>query len=345
MMYKLNEIPIKTTNNFKINDIDIDLDVPSDYLLKDFEISSNYLNDFKIAIKVKEKPITSKIGLSFKKYLDVKILIYKYTSIPEPIILTYNFKESDVLVDNISIEYEESSSADFIIKYNSIDDGCHFHNLIENVKASDYSRGSVTIINNLNNNSVNMCSVNCDLSNNSFIKHNLVDLNGKIRIYNAYGEVRDNAENNFNNIYIGNNDSVIDMMYDFKNVGKKSVNNLVVEGSLNGNSKKKFRGIIDFLEGSVDSIGKENENCVLLSDSCISRSLPMLLCHEESVIGAHGESSGKVDAEKLFYLMSRGFSEKESEKLIITGNFLKIINEIPDSNTRDDLLEIIDIII
>ena len=341
MKYNLNKIPVKTTNNFKINDVELDIDVPTKYDFKEFEINSNYLNDFKIVIDTKEKEINSKIGLTFKKYLDIEILIYKYTSIPEPIILTYNFSDSDVLIDRINIKYEESSSADFIIKYNSIDEGSHFHHLFENVEMSDNSRGSITIINTMNENSINMCSFNNKLSDNSFFKKNLIDLSGKVRVYNAYGEVNYSAENYFNNIYIGNNDSIIDMMYDFKNIGKKSINNLVVEGSLNDHSKKKFRGIIDFLEGSVDSIGKENENCVLLSDTCISRSLPMLLCHEESVVGAHGESSGKVSADKLFYLMSRGFSEKDAEKLIITANFLKIVNEIPSEEVRVELLDII----
>ena len=56
------------------------------------------------------------------------------------------------------------------------------------------------------------------------------------------------------------------------------------------------RGVqIVYSEGSSNSIGKENENCLLLSDSSISRSLPMLLCHEENVEGAHSVSTGKIN--------------------------------------------------
>jgi len=133
--------------------------------------------------------------------------------------------------------------------------------------------------------------------------------------------------------------SNIDINYNLENIGKKTTNNLIVEGALDNNSKKNFRGIIDFKEGATSSIGQENENCILLSDTCRTRSLPALLCHEEDVVGAHGESSGKIPKEKLFYLMSRGYTEKEAEKLIVIANFNSIINKINDEETKQELLD------
>ena len=106
-------------------------------------------------------------------------------------------------------------------------------------------------------------------------------------------------------------------------------------GSLSGNSYKTFKGTIDFLEGSSKSFGEENENCILLSDTATSKSLPMLLCHEEDVEGAHGVSTGKIDEEKLFYLMSRGIEEKEAKKLIINANYNIVIDKILDEDIKD----------
>ena len=68
----------------------------------------------------------------------------------------------------------------------------------------------------------------------------------------------------------------------------------------------------------------------------------MLLCHEEDVEGAHGVSSGKVDEEKVFYLMTRGITRKDAEKLIIKANFNKIIELIKDEDIKEYILKEID---
>jgi Fe-S cluster assembly scaffold protein SufB len=114
---------------------------------------------------------------------------------------------------------------------------------------------------------------------------------------------------------------------------------MIIEGALNDNAKNHFKGIIDFIEGSKNAVGYENENCLLFSDKAISKSLPMLLCHEEDVSGTHSVSTGKPDEDKLFYLKSRGISEDESKKLIMIGNFTKALTKVKN---KEEILEYID---
>ena len=59
------------------------------------------------------------------------------------------------------------------------------------------------------------------------------------------------------------------------------------------------------------------------------------MCGEENVDGTHSVSSGKIDENKLFYLMSRGLSETEAKKVIISSNFKKIIDLLPDEIKED----------
>ena len=122
------------------------------------------------------------------------------------------------------------------------------------------------------------------------------------------------------------------------NLNKPNTNSeLVVEGLLKDNSKKSFKGTLDFKEGSSNSVGHENENCILLSDTAKSKSLPMMLCHEENVDGAHGVSTGKIDEEKLFYLMSRGLSKDESIRLILNANINKILLNLNYEKLQEEL--------
>ena len=83
-------------------------------------------------------------------------------------------------------------------------------------------------------------------------------------------------------------------------------------------ARKNFKGTIDFKTGSKKAKGKENEYCTLLSDTSYSKALPMLLCTEDDVEGEHSTATGKVDDNELFYIMTRGISEKEAKKMIVT---------------------------
>ena len=53
-------------------------------------------------------------------------------------------------------------------------------------------------------------------------------------------------------------------------------------------------------------------------------------------------SSGKVDEDKLFYIMTHGYSRKDAEKLIVMANFSKILSNISDNKIRDEIINIIE---
>lgn len=333
MKYKLNKLETKTTNNFKVNELEIDLEVKPFNTKKIYEVEG--LN---ISQTIKNKKITSKVGLDFNKYLEVEINITK--SSQKPLLLNYYFEKENSLISKLKIIYEKDISRDIIIRYQSIDNMHHFNFLVETIEMKENSIGTITYLNNLNSKSTNIISYEGTLADNSSITHNIIDLGGNIRIYNASIESIGNySKNYFNNLYIGKDNDIIDMNYLFKNKGEKSLNELKVEGLLKDNATKVFKGTIDFLKGAKKAIGKESENCLLLSDTAISRSLPMMLCHEEDVEGSHGVSTGKVSKDKLFYLMTKGLSKKEAERLIVKANFNSVIQSIKEEKIQEEILE------
>lgn len=340
MKYILNKLQEKTTNNFRVNDIKLDLDLPENLNFKKYEIKNNKLE---ITEEEKTENLTSKIGLTLNKYKELNIKVPKYFNVKEPIIIRYTFEENNDLVENINIEYESSSSANIIFIYNSKDDTKSFHFFKENLIMQENSNATISIINLINSNSESFISIESNVKENASVTHNIIDLGGKIRLSNVYSELKEyNASNKINSIYLGSSEDIIDINYYLKNISKKTSSIIRTEGCLLDSSKKTFRGTIDFVKGAEKSIGDEQENCVIMSDKAKSKSLPVLLCGEEDVEGSHGVSSGKVDESKLFYLMSRGFSEKQAKRLIISANLTKIINNIPDELIKEEVNEYLD---
>ena len=333
MEYILNEIPVKTTNNFNINDLKINLSLPKTYEFK------KYISN--IDIEYSEiKNFNTKIGLEFKKALNIDITIKD--KIDDLIELTYEFTNNDVLINNINITYLENSSADIILRYVSKDLNPHFNYIKQNIKMNKYSIGNITVINNLNDSSYNFIASESIVLDNSNLNQNLIDISSNIKVYNYYSNVLNYAKSTLNNIYIGLKENILDMNYNYINTGIKSVTNIESVGVLNDSASKKFRGTIDFISGSSNSIGKVLESVILLSDTCKSSSVPILLCGEENVEGAHSISTGKIDLDKLFYLMSRGMNKKEASITIILGNFNKIINNINNIKVKEELIKIIE---
>ena len=328
MKYVLNETPIRTSNNFKINDFIVDLDIKKDNFSK-YEINNINYNE-----SIKDN-FNSKIGLKDDKYLNIDI------AAKDNIMIKNTFDESNYLVSQININLKENINSNIIILYKSEKEVFNNSKIVINAKKN--SKSNISIINLLNNDSKSLISIENTEEDNSDVTINFIDLGGNLKISNYYSKLDGiNSKNNFNNIYMGINDDKIDMNFYLANNNKNTTGYILSNGSLDNNSHKAFKGTIDFIEGSSKSIGEENENCIMLSDTCISRSLPMLLCHEEDVQGAHGVSTGKIDESKLFYLMSKGISENEAKKLIINANFNDIINEITNEEIRQLVTEVID---
>ena len=334
MEYILNETPLKTTNNFRINNIKVDLDIKETNFN---EYNFNFKDDLDIKTEIKNN-FDSKIGLKSDKYLYLDITPKK--DIEKLLIINYEFN-NDYLVSNININLEHNLNTIICFRGTS-----SLLNFKLTVNSKENINSNISVVNLTTSDSTSLIAMENSVNTNSNIVTNYVDLRGKLRISNYYSDLnKEKSSSAFNTIYIGNNDERLDMNYYVKNNNKKTISNMLFQGALLDNSYKSLKGTIDFIKGSSKSKGEENENCILLSDKCKSRSLPMLLCHEEDVMGAHGMSSGKIDVEKIFYLMSKGISEEDAKKLIINANFKIVLDNILDDSIKTEIEEIINEII
>ncbi len=134
-------------------------------------------------------------------------------------------------------------------------------------------------------------------------------------------------------LYLVDNDNELDINYIINHRGIKTRSYLDIKGILRDRAKKTFRGTIDIKKGAVNASGKENEAVLLIDDDVINKSIPIILCSEEDVEGAHGASIGKLDEEILFYMQSRGIEEKKIYKIIAKARVEELCQKIKDEKT------------
>ena len=115
--------------------------------------------------------------------------------------------------------------------------------------------------------------------------------------------------------YLGAEKQKRDFNYSIKQRGCLTESNLDANGVLAGESKKTLRGTIDFVHGCKGSTGNERETVLLADKNVVNKTVPVILCDEDDVMGNHGATIGHVRPEQHFYLSCRGLSDKAIESL------------------------------
>ncbi|MGL4740785.1 MAG: Fe-S cluster assembly protein SufD [Sarcina sp.] len=263
------------------------------------------------------------------------------TKIEEPIIIDFEMNEKNkTLVDNIVVVAKEDSQVEIIVKYSSDENLEGYHNGVARVLASKNAKVQLTKVNLLGSKIRTFDSNVSDIAETAKVDFIAVELGGDSAISNYEGILTgDRSEGNVYSIYIGTDKETIDMNYIMTIKGKKSIANMDVKGALTDSALKNFKGTLDFKRGATASKGSEEEYCMLLSEKSRSRSVPLLLCEEDDVSGEHAAASGRIDEDKLFYLMTRGISYEEARLLIINAAFNPIIDQIGNEEIRNEILK------
>ena len=347
---KLNETPVRTAKNFRINNIKIEnIEVPE--VIPVFENVTIIGDTSKIDIEQNTINTDTNLiyGLSDELTKQVKTRANQKIRLninKEKAEAEVDFKFDDknsVLIDNIEITANENTKSTVIIKYTSNQESENYHNGIIKAKAEKNSELNIVLINLMNTKSNNFLAIENNFEENAKINYTIVDFGGKHSITNYYSNLQgDNCDNQLNTIYLGKENQIFDLNYIGELRGKKSNIDIEVQGALKDTSKKHFKGTIDFKKGCKKATGNENEACMLLSDTAKSIALPMLLCSEEEVEGNHSSSAGKIGEKELFYIMSRGFELKEAMKLMVRARFNQILEKIENEELKEEILQEID---
>lgn len=140
--------------------------------------------------------------------------------------------------------------------------------------------------------------------------------------------------------YIGSANQERDFNYTVKQRGKDTECSMDANGVLSGSSKKTLRGTIDFVHGCKGSVGNERETVLLADEEVCSKTVPVILCDEDDVMGNHGATIGHVRPEQRFYLNCRGLSEAAIESLFSVAALEEAYVAFPDEQIRQQILKL-----
>lgn len=249
-------------------------------------------------------------------------------------------EENPMVVDNNLITAEAGSKVTVLFDYSTKGENKAFHNGVTKVFAEEGSEVIVVKIQRMNDASHHFDSNLAYVKRGAKVNWVTIEIGSAINVTNYISNLEEEvSSSDIYSAYLVDGERSQDIYYTANHKGRRSECNMEIKGVVKDRAKKIFRGNIDFKKGSSRSKGAQEEDVLLLSPKVKTDSIPMLLCEEEDVEGAHAASVGQMDEDKLFYLMSRGFNEGEAKKLVVEAKFSPIFDRVPAEDLKEILAE------
>ncbi len=239
-------------------------------------------------------------------------------------------------MNNYSVEYviENNVDVDIIETFNILNKSDSLFNI--SVKSGDNSHTKIYSIDNIENNNKYVFNRNSELKRDSSLKYYIglfSDTNLDMCLDTTL--IGEGSEATVDLVTIATEGNTQNLDIKVNHMAENTtgiINNSAVVG---GKSKVVINGTGKINRGMKGSSAKQTTRGTILSKEGKLQANPFLLIDEYDVAASHGAAIGKISDEGLFYLMSRGLTKKDAEKLIVAGFINPILSKIADEETKE----------
>ena len=308
------------------------------------KLDFNYEEKGKIEIvdTYESKDLVSKNSLLYLnnafKFNYLKLTIKENYSLNKPLII-YNFTNKKLSSSTIN------QRIDFILKKNSnlklinfFDDNSNnnFININYQFKIEkDAILKNYKVDHKLNSN-IKYFFNNMDIDHNGLAETFILSTGSKF----IKNEINCNLNDQYSSAFIN---GIINLKNDQHHEIKTNINHLaentksyqLIKSVLNDNSKGVYQGKIFVNSKAQKTDGYQLSKALLLNENTEFDAKPELEIYADDVKCSHGSTSGNLDEDLIFYLMSRGLNYKQSRELLINGFLLDVVEKITDLEVKN----------
>ena len=296
-------------------------------------------NTFKTLIEKNKANFFALLNLSF---FEIGILskVPANTSIVEPILLNVNYPHGESSFSPLLIwKLEKNSNSSIYEKMNSLpSEEFNLINPLSYIEMENGAKSTFVTIEDFQDSTFHFRNLITNQGLDSELKlyhFNLGGYKGKTLVVNDL-----NGEN-ANIKAIGattlSKREFQDIEFTISHFASRTDSNLKFKTVVTDKSHHIFTGNLYIPKASFHVTASQVNNNLTMSRTARAESMPKLEVFADDVKCSHGATVGEVNAEQLFYLMSRGLTENESRFLIIEG-FLKEILDLVTVEEIQNLL-------
>ncbi len=129
-------------------------------------------------------------------------------------------------------------------------------------------------------------------------------------------------------IYFGDGRQVLDYRIHVTHYGPHTTSDIFLKGAVADRAQAVWAGLMRIENPAVGTSAFETNRNLVLSDGAKVHSIPNLEILTDDLQCGHGSSSGPLDEDQLYYLMSRGLPTDKAERLLVRGFFNEILSKL-----------------
>ena len=148
--------------------------------------------------------------------------------------------------------------------------------------------------------------------------------------------LREGARFSLNAANIGTGTSTLEIVTIVRHDEPSAVSRQVVRSVLGGKAVGSYLGKVAVARDAQQSDGEQSVKAMLLDRGATANCKPELEIYADDVKCAHGASVGELDANQLFYAMSRGLDPAAAKALLLEGFVMGLWDDAEDSDAICD---------
>ena len=227
-------------------------------------------------------------------------------------------------------------------------------NLLEDKSVSGFNNHNFNVVINKNSNLKNYIF---DLNKNQNLRYSFTNIdiyensNSENFIYSSGSkfskyEINTNLKEKYSSAFIN---GIINLDKNNHHEIKTNINHLaentksyqLIKSVLNDKSTGVYQGKIFVNDQAQKTDGYQLSKALLLNENTEFNGKPELEIYADDVKCSHGSTSGNLDENSIFYLMSRGLNYDQAKKLLIDGFINDVIEKITNIEIQKYLKEAI----
>jgi len=303
-------------------------------------VQKYFMND---AVKVDEHKLTA----LHAAFMNGGVFVYvpKGVEVKEPVQVLFLHEGEEVsLFNHAIIVAEENSALTYVENYLSLSkDSKGLANIISEVIAKDGAKityGAVDVLAEGFTSYINRRGV---AGRDATIEWALGLMNDCDTIYeNVTHLVGDGSVSHSKSVLVGRGTQKQNVTAKTVHWGKGAEGFILQHGVMKDEASTIFNGIGKIEHGASKSDAVQESRVLMLSEKARGDANPILLIDEDDVTAGHAASVGRVDPLQLYYLMSRGISRVEAERLIVHGFLAPVVSQLPIEGVKKQLSEVIE---
>lgn len=236
------------------------------------------------------------------------------------------------------IKLGKSSQADVIVNFVGYSDNEYFTNLNTNILLGENSTLNFYKIQDEGERAFHIDKTEIMQNSSSTINHYNLSFGAKIYRMDLNSTLKgENSECNYNGLYLGNENQLIDNHTFVNHAVANCRSNEIYKGILDDSSRGVFNGKILVEKDAQKTNAYQSNKTILLSDKARIDTKPQLEIFADDVKCSHGATVGRLDQTALFYIISRGIPSDIAKSMLIRAFANDVIEKINIEELKEQL--------